>query len=414
MKTMALGKIKPFAALVLLIAAANFASAQQVITHYVSLSGSNIPPYTNWATAATDIQSAITAAETDSVVLVSNGTYSAANNTISINNDITLQSVNGAEVTIIDAFGQGLCVTMASAKIVGFTVRDGRPLPTPPPPDGSGPSGAGIYCTDSTIQNCRIQGNSNFSGTGAGLSCANSIVTNCDVFGNNNTGIYVYDLDMGLYYPSYGGGIACANSTIVDCRITENQADIGAGIYVTGTNTIRNCLISSNAITTAPSYYFWTGVGNGAINGGDGIVCEQNVIEDNVGSGVYLDGGGIVRSCLIASNSNGGIIVSGGGTVENCTIVSNTTSGANGGIDLEQIVGSSNCVLQNNIVYNNSSNQVSTGISNAVIQFNCIQGWTNLVSGNISTDPQFVNPTVGDYHLSATLLALMPGPTWIG
>ena len=49
---------------------------------------------------------------------------------------------------------------------------------------------------------------------------------------------------------------------------------------------------------------------------------------------------------------------------------------------LEQIIGSSNYVLQNDIVYNNSSNQVSTRISNAVIQFNCIQGWTNFVDGN--------------------------------
>jgi hypothetical protein len=44
-------------------------------THYVALTGGHIPPFTNWADAATDIQSAVDEASPGDVVLVSNGVY---------------------------------------------------------------------------------------------------------------------------------------------------------------------------------------------------------------------------------------------------------------------------------------------------------------------------------------------------
>ena len=42
---------------------------------YVSLSGGHIPPFTNWADAARDIQTAIDASENDDTVFVTNGVY---------------------------------------------------------------------------------------------------------------------------------------------------------------------------------------------------------------------------------------------------------------------------------------------------------------------------------------------------
>ena len=45
------------------------------LIHYVSLSGADIAPFTNWATAATNIQAAIDAAEAGDTVLVTNGVY---------------------------------------------------------------------------------------------------------------------------------------------------------------------------------------------------------------------------------------------------------------------------------------------------------------------------------------------------
>jgi len=209
------------------------------------------------------------------------------------------------------------------------------------------------------------------------------------------------DPNIPCYILAYGGGISCENSTIVDCLLIQNQANVGAAIYAVGTSTVLHCYIANNVLSkdTTPQ---WPQNADGAINCSTGTVLDGNVVVANTGCGIYVDGGGIARDCLIACNSNGAIIVTGGGTVENCTVVGNSSSGSVGGIDLESPqAGPLSFLLQNNIVCNNSSNQVSDGVSNAMIRFNCIEGWTNPVDGNIANDPQFVDASGRDYHLSS-------------
>jgi len=65
--------VKTIAVLILIC----FAS-QKILadTHYVSPSGGNSPPYTNWADAAHNIQDAVDASIAADVVLVTNGIYS--------------------------------------------------------------------------------------------------------------------------------------------------------------------------------------------------------------------------------------------------------------------------------------------------------------------------------------------------
>ena len=107
------------ATLALLLCAAH----AQARTLYVSLTGShdtNTPAFSTWATAATNIQAAIDAADEGDTVRVASGTYTAA---VTINkNDLTVQGGRGtlwdADRTIIDRQGavNSVGVTFSGAK----------------------------------------------------------------------------------------------------------------------------------------------------------------------------------------------------------------------------------------------------------------------------------------------------------
>ncbi|TFH14912.1 MAG: hypothetical protein E4H02_08935 [Lentisphaerales bacterium] len=380
--------IKSWAVLVLLWASAG--SNLEAGTHYVSLAGGNIPPYTNWATAATNIQVAIDVSVSNDTVVVADGVYSL-NDTINLSNSVTLQSQNGATSTTIDGQGRQ-CMVISGATLDGFTVRGGSISGY-----GIGAFGGGIWSTDSVVQNCVIVGNSNSGGYGAGIYCDSSVVTNCDILQNNGIGRWDWVWNDGtfwyLYLPTFGGGIACRNSTIVDCRVQGNRGDWGAGIQILEASTVRDCLVRKNVNT-------WVPTSAAAIQAPESSLLENSLITDNTCIGISLTGTGIVRNCVVASNSYGGLQILGQGVVvQNCTVAGNISSSVvRGGIDLAGVVGPAPCVLENNIVYGNTGTQVSGGNSNAVIRWNCIQGWTNLTDGNITNDPQ-LTPS---YRLKST------------
>ena len=81
------------------------------VTHYVDVNnGSPSAPYTSWATAANTIQDAVDAATGGDNVLVTDGVYSVGtrvtpgyslSNRLVITKNITVESVNGPEATVI-------------------------------------------------------------------------------------------------------------------------------------------------------------------------------------------------------------------------------------------------------------------------------------------------------------------------
>src|SRR2546427_6886769 len=100
--------------------------------HYVNPgSAGPVPPYSDWSTAATNIQDAVDAASPGDQVVVTNGAYFAGSrvsndgttNRVVVTNAITLQSVNGATATTINGGDVMRCVFFTnSAALIGVTL----------------------------------------------------------------------------------------------------------------------------------------------------------------------------------------------------------------------------------------------------------------------------------------------------
>lgn len=136
-------------------------------THYADLnSPSPTPPYTSWATAATNIQNAVDVAEEGGVVLVADGHYILSEQITISTNNISVKSVNGSETTIIDGGGLHRCLYISSVSnfISGFTITDGY---------ASEGFGAGICCiapyNGIVVSNCVIRNNYLSGGSGGGM-----------------------------------------------------------------------------------------------------------------------------------------------------------------------------------------------------------------------------------------------------
>lgn len=253
-------------------------------TYYVNVANpSPIAPFTNWPTAATDIQSAIDVATNGDLILVTNGVYntggqvvsSSPTNRVVLNKAITVQSVNGPAATLIlgnSVLGDNAirCVYMTNNSVLsGFTVTNG----------GTSTSGGGIYADGSSlavVTNCVLIGNAaaslgggaynatlynssiiqNSAYDGGGLNCSGSVkfATNCLIWGNSATAYgggaqfySLYDCVVSQNTAIEGGGVA--NGWLYGCLVVSNSAsDIGGGLYTP--STVVNCTIVGNTAYT--------------------------------------------------------------------------------------------------------------------------------------------------------------------
>ncbi len=318
---------------------------------YVDINSTNpAVPYASWSTAATNIQDAVDAASTGDSVVVSNGIYSAggravfgaATNRLTVDKALTVQSVNGADVTVINGGAETSdtirCVYLAnSAKLIGFTLTNGL---TPSSGDLTNEqSGGGVWCASAaTVQDCVLAGNSAAANGGGAYQ---GTLTNCTLIGNTSgngggafggtlTSCFIGTNSVG----GFGGG-ACSN-VLLNCTLSANHAWSGGG----GANgcTLSNCVVVANYVDG----------GNNPGGGVGGCVLDGCTLSNNV---VYVGPGGgaeasVLRNCVLSANfadyGGGG---ADGSTLTNCTLTSNHTGWYGGGASFCTL---DHCVLSSN------------------------------------------------------------------
>lgn len=257
--------------------------------HYVSTNGASVWPYTNWLTAATNIQDAVDVADDGDAVLVTNGVY-ASGAAIVVSRSITVKSVNGLAVTAVDGQHAHRCFILrdADCAVEGFTIQNGSAPGTVPETGWGG----GVFCEVSgpTVSHCLLEGNSaNVVGGGSYAATLN----HCTLIGNtaeggggSGYGSLNHCTLIGNTADGTGGG--SVNESLSDCKLIGNTASRAGGSY---RGYLDNCIL----------------IGNRAVSG---------------------DGGGDQS-----------------GILQNCTLIENEASGSGGGCDSARLV---NCIVWDN------------------------------------------------------------------
>lgn len=388
----------------------------RAVTYYVNVANpAPAAPFTNWPTAATDIQSAIDAATNGDLILVTNGLYNTGGrvvygsltNRVVINKAVTVQSVNGPALTTIQGYQSAAnsgsnnvrCVYMTNnVTLNGFTINGGATFHVGT--DFSQLSGGGVFCesTNTILTNCILAGNfcetANSFGGGGGVY--QGTLNNCILSNNSN-----------LYYSAAGGG--AKQSILNNCLILSNSASFGGGAAF---STLNNCTVIGNI---AP-FFASTACGGGTYECSANYCLIAGNISTTIGGG---DCYGILNYCILSNNlcylppqsGNGG---GGGGsfssTLNNCLVISNYCYGDGGGVYFN---GASpvltNCTIVGNTATKQGGGVYMGSLANCIVYGNYCPSvysyYSNIYNAKLTycwtSDPLFVNPLVADYHLQS-------------
>jgi len=349
------------------------------------------------------IQAGIDAANDRDTVLVANGTYiGEGNKDLDYQGkSIYVMSENGAGKTIIDCGNEGRGFYFHNdedslATIKGFTIRNGYVTG-----DWPEDSGGGILCdaASPTILNCIITENT-AEGTGGGIYCLYSSevsiigctvsknVGNVCIGGIDNAGSIIDCKILDNSSPLYAGGVWVTETELISCTIMNNT---GGGVDIHGNSIISDCIISGNT-----KDYNGSGIDIGS---GHPIITNCVITENSSGgyngSGVYCDSesGFTLSDCIIAGNVGSGVRAYGYPDITNCTIVGNLNSGVkcSGSYAYATIV---NC-----IVWDNGGPEIDDDNGWTEVDYSDVQGAIWPGTGNIMSNPRFVEPKKGDFRL---------------
>ncbi|MGD0259994.1 MAG: thrombospondin type 3 repeat-containing protein [Verrucomicrobiota bacterium] len=340
-------------------------SVQAAVLYVDVNSAAPAPPYTNWSTAATNIQDAVDAADPGDLVLVTNGLYQTGgavideSNRVAVTKPLTIQSVNGPAATTIMGSRGNIRLDIPYVRCVFLT---------------NGAALAGFTLTNGSVFSESAEGGGGVCGAYSYPFPPTALVSNCVLTGNSAT--------------TEGGG--AYGVALNNCILTGNTASTGGGA---STCILNNCMMSGN-----------TANGEGPISPADGY-----------GGGAYLCN---MNNCLITGNSasvaGGGVCI---GTLNNCTIVSNTAP-AGGGVCPVSMPAPQAVALTNCIVFDNSATNGPNYRAGPVFSYCCTTPLPSGGIGNFTNAPLFVNEAGGDFHLqtnspciNAGNNAYAPGPT---
>ncbi len=339
------------------------------------------------------IQGAINASSNGDTVLVSPGTYSE---NINFNGKaITVQSVSGADVTIIDGGQLGTVVTFSTEEgptsvLTGFTIQNGET-------EYSG-SGIAISHASPTVTYNKVINNIGCQAVGIEVQASSGLIQG-NVIHNNQ--------QLTCSGGTVGGGIGVyGEAQIIGNVISYNVIDFdggGIGLDEAGSPTIRNNII----------------MGNTAENAGGGISMDnlsnaniiQNLIFGNSapeGGGVYWlvpsgDQGPLLVSNTIANNNSAeGSAIYADGFQSQVSLVNNLMIAMTGQVAIE--CGTLGDTPLSLVSYNDVFSSMGTAYGGICTD-------QTGMNGNISADPQFVNPANSDYDLQSSSPAVDAGNT---
>jgi hypothetical protein len=374
-------------------------------TRYVAADNLNATaPYTNWNIAASNVQDAIDVASPGDEIIVTNGVYArggraidgSMTNRAALYKPVFVHSVSGPQFTMLQGRqlpgttnGDGAirCAYLTGgAALAGFTLTNGA---TRAAGDGDTEQrGGGVFGDSVTaiVSNCIVVNNS-AAGSGGGSAVGFSLY-NCSFTGNSA--------------PVGGGAVG---GVLWNCTLTGNLAsDTSGGAWDI---TLNNCSIISNVVSGSGGSGGGVGLGtltncvllgNQAASGGGAVLSTLvncTLIANSAGNGGGASGGTLLN-CLLTSNSvtgSGGAVLS--ATLLNCTLTANSAGGDGGGVS-----GSSK--VTNSIVYFNNAPFGPNYDPTNILSYCCTTPLPSGGTGNITSDPHFVNLATGDFHLQSS------------
>ena len=170
-----------------------------------------------------------------------------------------IQSVNGADVTLVDGGENTSCFLLDGATLDGFTITGGRANGTTEREQ----SGGGILAVDAQVRNCTIVSN---------------------------------------WARRVGGGLAGENVHLFNCRFEYNQAHYGGGLSASNLSVEASTFIENQALDDGGGMFFQNG------DYGGNLLFVGNSADKN-GGGAYFNDGGFLEFSSFSNNTargNGG------------------------------------------------------------------------------------------------------------